>query len=172
VIEEKSMFRVHFPAAASKRRVRRQQLAFTLIEVLIAIVIVGILTAIALPQYNVFVQRSRIVDAHSGLNDLRIRMEQFFQDQRQYNTAGACGVAVPVSPSFTFTCVPAGNPAMSYVATATGTGPMAGFGYNVTVDPTLGGVGTLRTTVTVPGSWAPLPVPNTCWQVRKGGYCS
>jgi type IV pilus assembly protein PilE len=159
------------PVPAAHRR-RCRQAAFTLIEVLIAIVVVGILTAIALPQYTVFVQRSRIVDATSGLNDVRIRMEQYFQDQRQYNNGGACGVAMPTSPSFTFNCVPGGAPALSYVVTATGGGPMAGFAYDITVDPTLGGVGTVRTTVAVPAGWLPLPAPNNCWQVRKAGLCS
>jgi type IV pilus assembly protein PilE len=163
------------PARFAQRPPRRQR-AFTLIEIMIAIVVVGILTAIALPQYNDYVRRARITEATSGLNDFRVRMEQFFQDRRRYDDGGgACGAAVPVvAPpvTFTFTCAPVGAPALSYVATATGAGSMAGFAYNVTVDPTLGGVGTLRTTVAVPATWLPLPPGNTCWQVRKGGHCN
>ena len=166
------MFRAHFAPGSTARALRRRAAGFTLIELMIVVLIIGILAAVALPQYNIFVQRSRIVDATSGLNDYRVRMEQFFQDRRQYNNGGACGVALPTSPSFNFTCAPAGNPALSYVVTATGIGPMVGFIYNVTVDPNLGGVGTVRSTVQVPPSWLPLPAPNTCWQVRKAGHCS
>jgi type IV pilus assembly protein PilE len=168
---------VRAPSTRSDRPARppSHQRAFSLIEVMIAVVVVGILTAIALPQYNAYVQRSRIVDATQALNDYRVRMEQFFQDRRQYNDVANCGAPLPPMPpgaTWNFTCAPAGNPALSYVATATGVGPMAGFVYRVTVDPTLGGVGTLRETVAVPVSWTPLPAPNTCWQVRKGGHCS
>ena len=164
---------IHAPDSFALRRPHRQR-GFTLIEIMIAIVVVGILTAIALPQYNEYVRRSRIVDMTSNLNDFRVRMEQFFQDRRTYANGGACGAQLPpvaVPATFTYTCVIGGG-GLSYVATATGAGSMAGFGYNITVDPTLAGVGTVRTTVSVPGSWSPLPSPNTCWQTRKGGYCN
>ena len=141
---------------------------FTLIEVLIAIVVVGILTAIALPQYTLYVQRSRVVEAHSMLNDIRTRQEQFFQDMRRYdNGGGACGVGMPGGGSFTFTCVPAGAPALSFTATATGAGSMSSFAYNIVVDPN--GAGVVRNTVGVPATWN--PAATTCWQTRPGGHC-
>jgi type IV pilus assembly protein PilE len=141
---------------------------FTLIEVLIAIAVVGILTAIALPQYTLYVQRSRVVEAHSMLNDIRTRQEQFFQDTRRYDDgAGACGVGMPGTGSFTFTCVPAGAPALAFTATATGAGSMSAFGYNIVVDPN--GAGVVRNTVGVPANWN--PAATTCWQTRPGGYC-
>ena len=148
---------------------------FTLIELLIAIVVLGILAAIAYPQYTEFVRRSRVVEATNGMNDLRTRMEQFFQDNRRYDDGGgACGVQMPgVTPDtkFSFACVPGAAPSQSYVITANGIGPMSAFRYNITVDPTVGGVGVLRTTLST--YWgAPLPAPNNCWQVRKGGLCS
>jgi len=141
---------------------------FTLIEVLIAIVVVGILTAIALPQYTLYVQRSRVVEAHSMLNDIRTRQEQFFQDTRRYdNGGGACGVGLPGGGSFTFTCVPAAAPALSFTATATGTGSMSSFAYDIVVDPN--GAGVVRNTVGVPATWN--PAATTCWQTRPGGHC-
>ena len=141
---------------------------FTLIEVLIAIAVVGILTAIALPQYTLYVQRSRVVEAHSMLNDIRTRQEQFFQDTRRYDDgAGACGVGMPGVGSFTFTCVPAGAPALAFTATATGAGSMSAFAYNIVVDPN--GAGVVRNTVGVPATWN--PAATTCWQTRPGGHC-
>src|SRR4051812_30759889 len=65
---------------------------FTLIEVMITVVIVGILAAIALPSYSVYIQRGKIVDATSKLGDLRTDMERFFMDNRTYLSAAVCGV--------------------------------------------------------------------------------
>jgi type IV pilus assembly protein PilE len=143
---------------------------FTLIEVLIAIAVVGILTAIALPQYTLYVQRSRVVEAHSTLNDIRTRQEQFFQDTRRYDDGGgACGVGMPPAGSFTYTCVPNGAPALDYTVTANGAGGMSSFAFNIVVDPRPAGVGLQRNTISVPASWN--PAATTCWQTRPGGYC-
>lgn len=79
---------------------------FTLIEVMITVVIVSILGAIAIPQYSDYVTRGRIPTATNALADMRIRMEQFFQDNRTYSNAGACGVPNPTGLShFGVACV-------------------------------------------------------------------
>ena len=71
---------------------RRRSLGFTLLEVLITVVIVGILAAIALPSYEYFVTRSRIVEATTALGDMRSQMEKFFMDNRTYDSAGKCAI--------------------------------------------------------------------------------
>src|SRR5258708_6947981 len=63
---------------------------FTLIEVMIVVAIVGVLAAIALPNYSDYVKRSKIIEATSVLSDLRVRYEQFFLDNRTYT--GGCAV--------------------------------------------------------------------------------
>jgi type IV pilus assembly protein PilE len=160
-------------SASIRARASARGDGFTLIEVMIAIVVVGILTAIALPQYTIYVQRSRVVDGTSAMNDIRTRQEQFFQDRLRYDDGGGnCGFVMPALPNanFTYNCVPAGAPALSYTVTATGVGQMAGFVYNIIVDPQPAGVGVQRNTVGVPSKWLPLPAGN-CWQVRPGGHC-
>jgi type IV pilus assembly protein PilE len=150
-------------------RRRRRQAAFTLIEVLIAIVVVGILTAIALPQYNEFVRRSRITEALNGMNDYRTRMEQFFQDNRTYVNGGACGVANPAydaaESSFQILCT--APSAAGYTLNANGNAAkgMGSFQYRLV----LNNAGVTRSTVAAPPGWG---ISATCWTVRKNGKCS
>lgn len=92
---------------------------FTLIELMITVAIVSILAAIALPSYNNYLARGKITDAVSALANYRVRMEQYFQDNRNYGVANsACPVAVPTSKYVTYTCT-VGNPNTTYIATAT-----------------------------------------------------
>ena len=60
---------------------------FTLIELLITVVILGIIASIALPSYTSYLTRSKLVEAHSMLADLRVKQEQRFQDARTYSAA-------------------------------------------------------------------------------------
>ena len=144
---------------------RARATGFTLMEVMIAIVVVGILTAIALPQYNEFVQRSRIIEATNGMNDFRTRMEQYFQDNRSYLDAGACGVGNPAGESFTFACAANGT---GYTLAADGNASkgMSAFRYSLSIDNA--GVVT-RATVGLPGGWTSSA---TCWVTRRDGTCA
>lgn len=141
---------------------------FTLIEVMIVVAIVGILAAIALPQYNEFVQRSRITDATNAMNDFRTRMEQFYQDNRTYVAGGNCGVpdpAVTSSSSFQLTCSAATNTAYQLDAAGLASKGMAAFAYRLSV--AAGGV--TRSTQNAPAGWTK---PANCWAIRKSGDCA
>jgi type IV pilus assembly protein PilE len=152
-------------------RSRSRAAGFTLIELMIVVAVIGILAAAAYPLYTEYVQRSRITEATATLNDMRVRMEQYFQDNRTYANGGACGVADPpfnaAESSFQVVC--GGANANGYTLNANGNGAkgMGSFQYRLLVNA--GGV--TRSTVGVPASWA-LPAPNTCWAVRKSGKCS
>ncbi len=63
--------------------------------------------------------RSKLVEATSGLADYRTRQEQFYQDNRNYGTAGgACGIPGPVvTRYFTITCL-VGASNQAYTITA------------------------------------------------------
>jgi type IV pilus assembly protein PilE len=99
----------------------RKSTGFTLIELMIVVAIVAILSAIALPSYSRYVARGKITEAVTALSDYRVKMEQYFQDNRNYGTAAsACPVAVSTSINFTYSCVVgSGNPSVGYTATAT-----------------------------------------------------
>jgi type IV pilus assembly protein PilE len=146
------------PAPASRAR------GFTLMELMIAVAIMGILAAVAIPNYREYVQRSRLVDATTSLSDFRVRMEQYFLDNRTYQKGGNCGVDNPVSTgkeAFKITC--AAPDARTYTVTAEGiAGKAAGFKY--TIDQS-----DARVTSEVPSGWSK---SGTCWTIRKDGSCS
>lgn len=53
------------------RQARKNELGFTLIEVMVVIIMVGILAAIALPIYTNYVRRARVSEAVSTLGAIR-----------------------------------------------------------------------------------------------------
>ncbi|WP_198171766.1 type IV pilin protein [Pseudohalioglobus lutimaris] len=57
---------------------------FTLMEVMIVVVIVGILLAVALPSYNSSLEKGRRADAKAALLDASNRQEQFMLDRSTY----------------------------------------------------------------------------------------
>jgi len=74
---------------------RRRARGFTLIELMIVVAIAAILASVVLPMYRTYVQRGRIIDATSRLSDFRVRMEQYYMDNRTYDKGGKCGVDDP-----------------------------------------------------------------------------
>ncbi|MBO9483529.1 type IV pilin protein [Salinisphaera sp. G21_0] len=70
---------------------------FTLIELIIAVVIVGILASIALPNYQAFIQDGRRAEGQTALLDIAGRQEQFFLDNHQY-TADLRNLGLGVNP--------------------------------------------------------------------------
>ncbi|MDY0744338.1 type IV pilin protein [Paucibacter sp. R3-3] len=105
---------------------RRVAAGFTLIELLITVAIIGILAAVALPAYTDYVRRGSLPEATSALSDYRIKMEQYFQDNRNYGS-GDCakgGSATPswatfpvITKTFTYSCSLTSS---GYQLTATG----------------------------------------------------
>lgn len=133
---------------------------FTLIELMIAVAIVGILAAVAIPSYNNYVARSRIADATSQLSDLRLRMEQFRQDNRTYLAGVACTVGDYSSASFSYSCA---GTASTFTWTATniaGEGLGSAGNYAYTIDET--GIQTTRAYEGADYS----STPKTCWWFR------
>ncbi|MES2536084.1 MAG: prepilin-type N-terminal cleavage/methylation domain-containing protein [Pseudomonadota bacterium] len=143
--------------------IRNRIAGFTLIEVMITVAIIGILASVAMPIYRDYMIRGKIPEATSNLSSLRIRLEQYYQDNRTYvSTATTCGVVLPANKNFLYTC---GGTSVSYVVTATGdvANGMGGFIY------TLDEAGTPRTTSVPLPAWGTTPA--NCWIVAKGGRC-
>lgn len=64
------------------RRIR----GFTLVEVVVTVVILGILTGIAYPSYTKWVHQSRRADAHRSLTELANRLERNYLNANTYTT--------------------------------------------------------------------------------------
>ena len=145
----------------------RQLRGFTLIELMITVAIVAILAAIAIPSYTEYVMRARITDAIASLGDQRIKMEQYYQDQRTYvGACGAPGTSVAPLPSptahFIFACNPAPG-LLTYTVTATGVAgtSMANFQYSIDAAGT-------KTTLSLPAGWT----NGGCgWTLKRDGTC-
>ena len=74
---------------------RKQQLGFTLIELMIVVAIVAILAAIAYPSYQNQVQKTRRADAQAGLTELAQFMERYYTSNGRYVDGGGSGPALP-----------------------------------------------------------------------------
>ena len=141
---------------------------FTLIEVMVVVAIIAILAAIALPSYNEYVRRGRIVDAIATLSSFRVKMEQYYQDNRSY--ALACQPAPPVTvanlPAATaywvYACAPPTPNA--YVITATGAAGTVVAGFQYSVDQS----NNRQTNMALPSTWPSSP---NCWVLKRDGSC-
>ena len=148
------------------------QQGFTLIELMIAMAVTAILAAVALPAYNDYVRRGMLVEATNNLSDMRVRMEQFYQDNRTYAGGGlnGCGAAAPAAGDaryFTYTCAldtTAGAAAgQSYRITATGNASTNVTGFVYTLNER-----NVRATTGMHASWGALPADAAIsWATRK-----
>lgn len=131
----------------------RLQLGFTLIELMIVVVVIGILASIGYPAYNDYITRGKVAQATSGLADGRVKMEQYFQDNRTYS-GGPCPAATEY---FSFAC--SNLSATTYTITATGIpANLVSFSYTINEANT-------KTSNTPWGNGA------SCWIIKKGDTC-
>lgn len=135
---------------------------FTLIEVMIVVAIVAILATVAFPAYTDYLRRGRLPEAFTDLSDYRVKMEQYYQDKRNYG-AGTCASGASGAPwnafvdkkYFNFSCSLATG-AQGFTLTATGKGGAVGYDYSVDH------AGAKKTT-----KFAGSTVTKSCWAVKS-----
>lgn len=66
----------------------RNRAGFTLVELMIVVTIIGILSAIAIPSFNSYVQRSRTSEAVNFLGAIKLRQEAYRSEFGQYCDTG------------------------------------------------------------------------------------
>jgi len=157
---------------------------FTLIELMITVAAIAVLAAIALPSYNDYVTRAKFAEATGNLADLRVKMEQYYADNRRYSTtAGGAVCGLPGAPDgntpnaadaryFTYQCLPgtvtAGVGAQSFVLTAAGVPAQALNGISFTVDNT----NSKATVITAGSDMAKKGYAGAaCWVRKKPSNC-
>lgn len=150
----------------------RRRNGFTLIEVMITVAIVAILGSIAVPSYQSYVRRSQLSEAMTQLSDLRVKLEQYYQDNHRYGSA-ACvdGYAAATQPKwavlpryskyFYLTCTLT-NSGQGYLLGAQGSAGKLTAGYTYTVND----AGDRRTL-----KFASKAVSLDCWATRSAGGC-
>jgi type IV pilus assembly protein PilE len=134
---------------------------FTIIEIMIVVAVIAILAAVAFPSYTSYVMRSKIAEALSNLSDMRVKMEQYFLDNRTYVNACQAGTVAPLPSGKYFTYACTNLTGTTYTVTATGVGDMGAFVYSLDQN-------NVRATVGVPAGWT---ASATCWTLRKDGAC-
>lgn len=123
---------------------------FSLIELLIALAIVGVLASLALPSYREHLRRGAAEEVTAALGTGRVAIEQFFLDNRTYEGA-------PCPDGTEHFAIACESDATTYTVTATGSNLMAGFVF--TLDET--------GAHTTAGPWGDA----ACWLSSKGDTC-
>src|SRR5689334_11889789 len=136
---------------------------------MVAVAIIAILAAVAIPSYRNYITRGKIAEATSQLSASRVKLEQWFQDNRSYcANSAACPGACPASAFpdvnsakyFTYadngTCSPTG-----YVITATGVANQGMTGFSYTINQT-------NSKTSQAALWG-ITTSVNCWVVRQDG---
>lgn len=130
---------------------------FTLIEMMIAVAIIAILSAIAYPNYQSYIKKSRRADAYRSLGGIGLAQEKYRSNNSQYtSTLTDIGFTSSSSDGYYTLAITSGSASASgYIATATATGSQIGDVEGSTSCGTL--------TLTASGSTQTY-TPTECWK--------
>jgi prepilin-type N-terminal cleavage/methylation domain-containing protein len=111
---------------------------FTLVELIIVVIIVGILASIGLTQYNKVVEKSRAAEARMLLGTLRSSEIAEYNENGAYAVVSGLGVLAPedctgTSHYFSYACATATGTCTASRCTSGGKSPAVGTTYTKTL---------------------------------------
>ena len=111
----------------------KTQKGFTLIELMIVVAIIGILAAVALPQYQTYTQKARFSEVTTAVGAVVTAMEVCYQTgETACITAGSNGIPAAAAASDNLTSIVISGAIAAPVITGTGTAAAGGYTYVMT----------------------------------------
>jgi type IV pilus assembly protein PilE len=96
--------------------------AFSLIEMLIVLVIIGVLLAITFPQYQNYMRRARRMEAVHAIQSLRLIEEKYRRNNPQYGSLSEIQSLISFELSDYYSFLISGASATAFTITATALG--------------------------------------------------
>lgn len=135
------------------------QKGFTLVELMVTVVIVGILASVAIPSYTNYVKSGNAQEAPSNLLAMKTQAEQHYADNPATGYA-AFPCTTPASASkFSYVCSNLAKDTFTITATGVAGSNIAGWTYTINQSGT-------RTSSAIGGASS-----TSCWITKSGGSC-
>ena len=102
---------------------RKRALGFTLLELLIVVIIIGILATIAVPGFVRFTRRARAADGQNMVGAIMTGLQVYYLERARYtNVTTELDMTIPTSDTFIFTITSGASPAVVQARGRSGTG--------------------------------------------------
>lgn len=104
----------------SMKMIKRAQHGFTLIELMIVVAIIGILAAVAIPQYQDYTMRAKLSNVAAGVGPIELAMGEYFQTNGTMPSVAqlaSAGIQVKATKEATYSITQSGGTVGEITAT-------------------------------------------------------